>query len=89
MAQDYNFFIKLMEQELDAAGIQTGELLDSDVWLEGMKFATFRHEEGSRGAKCGDKPLGKDNDDLLKSKPFYKALMRRNIEGVGNRQQIN
>ncbi|SFU15580.1 virulence-associated protein [Pseudovibrio denitrificans] len=82
--QEYNFFIKLLEQELEAAGIQPGDIPKSDVGLEGMKFATFRHEDGSRGEEFGDKPLGKENDDLLKSKPFYKALT-----GQDNRQQIN
>ncbi len=73
-AEDFAFFLKLMEQELEAAGIQPGNIPDSDAGLEGMSFATFRNEEGSRGGAVGGKELDEENQKLLKSKPFYQAL---------------
>ncbi|MES0869500.1 hypothetical protein [Pseudovibrio sp. SCP19] len=73
-AADFSFFIKLIEQELEAAGIKPGATPDSDVGLGEMGFATYRNQAGSRGAAVGEKEVIQEDLDQLKNNPFYKAV---------------
>ncbi|SFK42560.1 phosphothreonine lyase [Pseudovibrio ascidiaceicola] len=79
-AEDFGFFLKLLEQELAAAGIQPGKNPDSDAGLEGLSFATFRNEEGSRGVGVDDEDQLEENRKMLRSKPFYQALTNKDYK---------
>ncbi|AEV39640.1 hypothetical protein PSE_p0058 (plasmid) [Pseudovibrio sp. FO-BEG1] len=79
-AEDFGFFLKLLEQELAAAGIQPGKNPDSDASLEGLSFATFRNEEGSRGVGVDDEDQLEENRKMLRSKPFYQALTNKDYK---------
>ncbi|QUS58663.1 virulence protein [Pseudovibrio brasiliensis] len=79
-AEDFGFFLKLLEQELAAAGIQPGKNPDSDASLEGLSFATFRNEEGSRGVGVDDEEQLEENRKMLRSKPFYQALTNKDYK---------